>query len=448
MNSAIKAILVISLVTSKCFSQVNFEVNPLVQIEGYNTNFKISDSPPWSEELVYICWENTIDSNTFNIFRMVVEPYLGLPELIASSNYNLRSPDINPSGDLVWEELVDGISTIKQYLSDTDSTSTLVNDSINATEPQLYRGGMVYIHGDTLKLLNFENRMQYNLDFGGISNPDLQSEQYFSYVNVAYEKSEGNAQFIRTSTSSYDGSNQSINDVGLDYQCSNPSYGTAYFLSYQAMIDSSWSIATLWNTRTHTYDMTNPFIVSTGIITAREVEDYLILFESDSIENNREIFCSGLPSNLTNISNIPGNDYNPQAFHTYRYDSVAVIWEHEVENGRELWWAKDTLLIPVSVEPELPVLPDSYLVGNAYPNPFNGNTHIQYYVGTEVTVEISVFDLSGRIISNAHEIRSAGTYTFSWNGLNTLGQACESGLYLVTFSGGRSSESRKIILLK
>ena len=448
MNSATKTILVISMVVLKCFSQVNFVVNPLVQMEGYNTNFKISDSQPWSEELVYICWESTIDSSTFNVYRMIVDPYQGAPEIIASSNYNLRSPDVNPSGDLVWTEIVGGISSIKHYLSDTDSTSTLVNDSVNATEPQLCRGGMVYIHGDTLKLLNFENRLEYNLDHGGISNLDLQSEQYYSYINIAYEKSEGDARFIRTSTSSYDGSNQSINDIGLDYQCSNPSYGTAYFLSYQAMIDSSWSIATLWNSRAHPYDMTNPFIVSTGIITAREVEDYLILFESDSIENNREIFCIGLPSNLTNISNIPGNDYNPQAFHTSMSDSVAVIWEHELENGRELWWAKDTLLLPVSVEPKPSVLPNSYLVGNAYPNPFNGNTHINYYVGTPTTVEISVFDLGGRLLSTTHEIRSVGNHTYSWNGLKTQGQACESGVYLLTFSGGRSSESRKIVLLK
>lgn len=447
MKHRLQSILIISMVVSKCFPQANFEVNPLVQIAGYNTNYKISDSQSWNDP-VYLCWENTIDSSTHNIYRMIVDPYLGTPELITSSFNKLISPDVNSDGDLVWEEEIEGGSVIRYYQVVNDSISTIIENSVGQTEPQLYRDGIVFIHNDTLKLMNFENQRQYVLDYGGISNPDLQSEQFYSRIEIAYEKSESNAPFIRTLSCSYDGSNVSTSDIGIGSQCLNPSYGTAYFLTYQIFSDSTWGVATIWDSYTRSYNITNPFIVSTGIITARELGDYLTLFESDSIADNREIFCTGFPSTLTNISNMPGNDYNPQAFHSSNYDSVAVIWEHEIENGRELWWAKDTLLLPVSVKAEVPVLPDSYLVGNAYPNPFNGNIHVKYYVGTPLTVEISVFDLCGRLISKAHEIRSTGTHTYSWNGLNTQGQTCESGVYILTFSGGRSSESRKIVLLK
>ncbi|NQT61588.1 MAG: T9SS type A sorting domain-containing protein [Candidatus Marinimicrobia bacterium] len=448
MKFATKTTMLFSVAVTACLSQMDFVINPLVQMEGYNTKYKISNSAPWDEEPVYICWENTIDSSTFNILRMVVDPYVGAPELIASSNNALRSPDVNSAGDLVWEEIVSGISSIKYYASDVDSISTLIDDSVSATEPKISRLGMVYIHGDTLKFLNFESWTHYNLDYGGISNPDLANEPFSPYVTVAYEKSEGNAQFIRTLVSAVDGSSQSIIDVGQDYHCANPSYGTSYLLSFQAMVGSFWSVATIWDETTQPYNMTNPFIVSTGIITAREVHDYLVLFESDSIMNNREISCMGTGSHVSNISNMFGNDYNPQAFQTYMYDSVAVIWEHDIENGRELWWAKDTLIMPVSVEPELHALPKSFTVGNAYPNPFNGNTHLEYFVGTQSTVEISIFDLCGQLITVSQVYQPSGTYTYSWGGLDANGQACESGVYLLTFVEGGSSESRKIVLLK
>jgi len=290
--------------------------------------------------------------------------------------------------------------------------------------------------------------LHHNLDHSGISNPDLANEPYSPYVTVAYEKREGIAQFIRTLITSNAGSGPYITDFGQDYQCANPSYGTSYLLAYQALVDSSWSVGTEWGVITQPFNATKPFIVSTGIITMREVITDLTLFENDSTEGDCEIYCYDYGSTYSNISNSPGNDYNPQAFYTNRWDSVAVIWEHEVEDGRELWWAKDTLKLPVSVAPGIPILPKSFSVGNAYPNPFNGNTHIKYSVRIPSTVEISVFDLSGRLISNVQEIPPAGTHSYSWNGLTTQGQACESGVYLLTFSGGRSSVSRKVVLLK
>lgn len=448
MKSMIRTMMIVGFVVSAGFSQLNFDIHPLVQMDGYNSNFKISNSEPWNEAAVYLCWENTIDSSQFNIYRMVVEPYLGVPELMASSDNPLRSPDVNPAGDMAWEEVVGGISNIKYYVSAADSLATLVHDGVSATDPQLSRGFMVYVQGDALKLLNFQSGVHHTLDQGGVSNPDLSNETYSPYVSVVYEKSEGDAHFIRTSISTDDGSNQSVTDLGQEYLCANPSYGTSYLLSYQAMIDSSWSIATQWDAMTQPYNATHPYIVSTGIITMREVNDYMILFENDSIPGDREIYGTEYSSTYTNISNSPGNDYNPQAFYTNLWDTVAVIWEHEVENGREIWWAKDTLRLPVSTDPRDHAGPETFRVGQAYPNPFNGSVGIKYALESSGIIQISIFDLNGRPILTLDENKTAGDFSFRWDGLNAMGEGCETGVYFVNFSQGRQTETRKMVLLK
>lgn len=83
-------------------------------------------------------------------------------------------------------------------------------------------------------------------------------------------------------------------------------------------------------------------------------------------------------------------------------------------------------------------------LGDAYPNPFNPSTTIQYSVPTEGMVNITVYDINGRevaqIVNSLHE---AGRYAIDFNGANL-----SSGTYFYRMTASEFSMTKRIMLLK
>lgn len=89
-------------------------------------------------------------------------------------------------------------------------------------------------------------------------------------------------------------------------------------------------------------------------------------------------------------------------------------------------------------------LPDDFKLFQNYPNPFNPSTIISFYVSNYSRVQLKVYDILGREVSNLiNEFKPAGTYsiTFDGNGLS-------SGIYLYRINSGTFSETKKMILVK
>lgn len=79
-----------------------------------------------------------------------------------------------------------------------------------------------------------------------------------------------------------------------------------------------------------------------------------------------------------------------------------------------------------------------------YPNPFNSSTNICYSVPFEGPVTLKIYDLLGNEISTLiNEIKYAGMYNISYSGHNL-----PSGLYLVRFTFGEYSQTKRLVLLK
>lgn len=109
----------------------------------------------------------------------------------------------------------------------------------------------------------------------------------------------------------------------------------------------------------------------------------------------------------------------------------------------------DLLFTGVSaVEAEESVQPGSYVLLSNYPNPFNPSTTIAYSLSTESQVRISIYDLTGRVVSTLlDDVRPSGVQTITWKG------NAPSGMYVcrmvATLSDGRTFiSSRKIALLR
>ena len=83
------------------------------------------------------------------------------------------------------------------------------------------------------------------------------------------------------------------------------------------------------------------------------------------------------------------------------------------------------------------------------PNPFNPNTVIGYYVPEHCRVRLEVFDVRGRRVNVlVDETQARGSYSVDWNGRETHGTTSASGVYFYRLTAGKTTLSRKMILLR
>jgi outer membrane protein assembly factor BamB len=85
------------------------------------------------------------------------------------------------------------------------------------------------------------------------------------------------------------------------------------------------------------------------------------------------------------------------------------------------------------------------------PNPSSGSSSISYEIAKDGNVEISVFDLGGRLVrSLVREQQTTGPHTIEWDGKNDQGELVANGVYMVKLNAGadRFEQMQKIVLMR
>ena len=89
-------------------------------------------------------------------------------------------------------------------------------------------------------------------------------------------------------------------------------------------------------------------------------------------------------------------------------------------------------------------VPEEYYLGSNFPNPFNSTTKIKFGIPEDSNVNISVYDLSGRLIMNLmNSEMNAGHHQIVWNA-----DGLPTGLYMVKIHAGVFTAQQKAILVK
>jgi hypothetical protein len=84
-----------------------------------------------------------------------------------------------------------------------------------------------------------------------------------------------------------------------------------------------------------------------------------------------------------------------------------------------------------------------------YPNPFNPVTTLLYDLPEDALVNITIYDMMGRVVSNlVSSQQNAGYKSIQWNATNNTGQPVSAGLYLYTIQAGKFRQTKKMVLLK
>ncbi|MFW5628312.1 MAG: C25 family cysteine peptidase [Candidatus Cloacimonadaceae bacterium] len=90
----------------------------------------------------------------------------------------------------------------------------------------------------------------------------------------------------------------------------------------------------------------------------------------------------------------------------------------------------------------------SQLLGN-YPNPFNPETTLMYELAKPGEVQISIYNLKGQLIRKlVDRAVNAGTHSAVWDGKDTSGNPVSSGVYFYRMKTDKSSQSKKMLLIK
>ena len=93
--------------------------------------------------------------------------------------------------------------------------------------------------------------------------------------------------------------------------------------------------------------------------------------------------------------------------------------------------------------------PETFALHQNYPNPFNPVTSIRYDLPQDEFVNITVYDMLGRIVRSLVNIQqAAGYHSIKWNATSDRNEPVSAGLYIYTIQAGEFRHYRKMVLLK
>ena len=101
---------------------------------------------------------------------------------------------------------------------------------------------------------------------------------------------------------------------------------------------------------------------------------------------------------------------------------------------------------PVAVEASAP---RALALSPSQPNPFRGQTQIEYSVPRQSDVQLSVYDVGGRVVRTLESgVREAGRYRSDWDGRDSRGTHVAAGVYFFRLTSAGEAVTRKVTVMK
>jgi flagellar hook assembly protein FlgD len=95
------------------------------------------------------------------------------------------------------------------------------------------------------------------------------------------------------------------------------------------------------------------------------------------------------------------------------------------------------------------IIPNKIFLHQNYPNPFNPVTSLRYDLPENGLVNITIYDMMGRIVKTlVNSSQTAGYKSIKWNATNDRNEPVSAGLYLYTIQAGEFRQTKKMVLLK
>lgn len=91
----------------------------------------------------------------------------------------------------------------------------------------------------------------------------------------------------------------------------------------------------------------------------------------------------------------------------------------------------------------------TFMLYDAYPNPFNPSTMIQYELPEQADVSLVIYDIAGReVTSLVSTSQPVGSYNVTWDGSDRDGHPVAGGMYFARLEAGEYSSVVKMVYLR
>jgi hypothetical protein len=449
----------------------SFTSFPLITIPGNNYDFYIlSSSEANTSEATYICWIN-YNNPDYTVYLKEIAPSDGEIIIVSKDSIIKSNPQISINRysqgiKISWQNYSDNYWQIlyRNFLNDSLNTSKFIADSIQ-NDPQISMNihRIAWIDGGILSLKEFYPELGETLiiDSIGCSSPCLANEDFLTSSQILYEKgSIGSKQIYLAEFNRYLSENWYLSQFTQGNNSINPGYGLLNEIAFQSYYNEVWKIIytkfsteSMNTTNNCNFNYKNPIVFTYQIPTSstNNGTPFFLAFDTDSAENNSnnifiQIFGYGIDDSLISISNVSGNNYNPDIAYLNYVDSsyISIIWIRENNKKKDIWIAKDKF-VPIlsNIDEEFNNLSRLSLKQN-YPNPFNPTTTIEYYLEKPNFVSIKVYNLLGEeIVRLVEEFKTAGRHKISFDG-----NKYPSGIYFYELRAGYSNISKSMLLLR
>jgi len=147
---------------------------------------------------------------------------------------------------------------------------------------------------------------------------------------------------------------------------------------------------------------------------------------------------------------IPATNTSQQQNYTVVDNEVEIggtyyYWLESVEANYSKFYGP----VSIKVEGEVPpIYPEVTSLKNAYPNPFraNASTNINVELKEGENGTVTIYNLQGKVVK-AYDVTPC-SHTITWNGTDTNGNACSSGIYLYKLSTPSANATKRMVIIK
>ena len=131
-----------------------------------------------------------------------------------------------------------------------------------------------------------------------------------------------------------------------------------------------------------------------------------------------------------------------------RLDFFISVKENEKVPALRTYYYTNEII--TSLKPQIEKLPNSFLLKQNFPNPFNSITTIEFITQKNVHISLKIFNTLGREVRTLikNKVYNPGKHKTYWAGIDNNGKEVSSGLYLYVISNGKQTLSGKMLLIK
>jgi len=159
--------------------------------------------------------------------------------------------------------------------------------------------------------------------------------------------------------------------------------------------------------------------------------DYYIIYRANTASmNNPQLLAE------TDLTTYTDADISLAGDYYYQVAAVDIHGNQSAEN--------QVAYVEILTAVDAAALPAKFTLHRNYPNPFNPATTFKYSLPIQQLVNLSLYDLNGRLIETLiNSEKPAGTHQIKWDA-----SAYGSGIYLYRFDAGEYHKSGRCILIK